>query len=381
MPHILINIYLFAATQGIVLSVLLFIKKQNKHANRVLSLAVLALSLDLIFEYITGMKYYEPFPFLFGANIAFPFIYGPAFYIYTLLLSQKGGRFRPVYMLHFLPFILFHLYLSPFYLLDHAEKLRKINEYLTLPHMDIIVISALKPVHGFIYAVLSMKVLSRFRSSLEDSFSNLDKIKINWLRYLLIGTMIVWSVVALSIFSEITSIASLVLHKEVIYISISLLIYSIGYRALSQSEVFSESTAPDTGNTSAPELSVKGKYEKSSLEENDIEMIKRNLLLLMNEKKVYLNSELTLTQLALDLNVSNHNLSETINKSFNKNFYDFINTYRVEEFKERIKNPDYSNYSLLAIAFESGFSSKSSFNSIFKKITSQTPSEYRSKNS
>lgn len=378
MPHILINIYLFAAAQGIILSILLFTKKQNKHANRVLSIAVLTLSLDLISEYINGMKYYEACPFLFKTNIAFPFIYGPAFYLYTLILSSKEGRFKPIYLLNFLPFILFHLYLSPFYFLSHSEKLLKINEYLTTSQLDLVIINMLKPVHGLIYSVISLKTLSRFRNSLRNSYSNLDKIKISWLKYLLIGTTIVWSIVALSLFSESLFTSDFPLRIEIIYISISLLIFSIGYGALSQSEVFK--VAGKTGSNE-PEPVVREKYEKSSLEENDIEKIKHSLLFLMDEKKLYLNSDLTLTQLAEELNISNHNLSETINKSFNKNFYDFINSYRIEEFKSRIKNPDYANYNLLALAFESGFSSKSAFNTIFKKATHQTPSEYRKQNS
>ena len=98
---------------------------------------------------------------------------------------------------------------------------------------------------------------------------------------------------------------------------------------------------------------------------------------LAENKKAFLNSELTIDQLALEIGVSKHNLSETINSAFQKNFYDFVNSYRVEDFKQRIKNPEFANYSLIAVAFESGFSSKSSFNTIFKKYTGTTPSEYR----
>ncbi|MBA4317626.1 MAG: hypothetical protein C0412_04420 [Flavobacterium sp.] len=370
------NLYLFASIQGLLLTILLFVKGQNKHANRVLSVAIFSLSVDLINAYLGTIKFYEQYPATFGATVAFPFIYGPIFYLYTLILSGKKDKFKPKYLLHFLPFFLFHLYLSPFYILNHTEKLQKINEYLTTIQPDLLAIGILKPVHGLLYTILSLRVLAKFYEKMKNSYSNLDRLKFNWLRYLLTGTSIVWCVVAVSIVYDSLLPGGYPENFDIIYIFISILIYAIGYGALNQPEVFNK-TEIDEINTVSSESSAKDKYEKSSLGDDDIENIKNNLLLLMNNKKLYLNSEITLTQLAGELNVTNHNLSETINKAFNKNFYDFINTYRVEEFKTRIKNPEYSNYSLLAVAFDSGFSSKSSFNTIFKKYTNQTPSEYK----
>ncbi len=376
MTQLIGNIYLFAAIQGILLTLLLFVKKQNKHANRVLSVAIFFLSLDLVNAYLMTIKFYESYPFAFGATVAFPFIYGPIFYLYTLLLLGKVEKFKLRHIFHFLPFILFHLYLSPFYFLNHTEKLHKINEYLTTIQPDLFVIGILKPVHGFLYTILSLKILAGFYENLKFSYSNLDRLKFNWLRYLLTGTSIVWLVVGISIIYDSFLTSGYPEHIDVIYVFIAILIYAIGYGALNQPEVFNK-TGVDELNADNREPAIKDKYEKSSLSEADIEKIKIKLLQLMSIKKVYLKSEITLTQLAVELNITNHNLSETINKAFNKNFYDFINAYRVEEFKNRIKNPEFSNYSLLAVAFDSGFSSKSSFNTIFKKYTNQTPSEYK----
>jgi AraC-like DNA-binding protein len=80
------------------------------------------------------------------------------------------------------------------------------------------------------------------------------------------------------------------------------------------------------------------------------------------------------------LNVSPHNLSEVINSKLKQNFYELVNGYRVEEVKRKLQSPEYDMYSILGIAYESGFNSKTSFNTIFKKYVGQTPSDYKRMN-
>jgi len=107
----------------------------------------------------------------------------------------------------------------------------------------------------------------------------------------------------------------------------------------------------------------------------------KNLLQIMETDKPYLNSDLTLRELAGKLSMSTHNLSEILNTRLNQNFYDFINRYRVEEVKRKLAEKESENFSLIAIAFDSGFNSKSTFNTIFKKYTGTTPSQYRKQRS
>jgi len=101
------------------------------------------------------------------------------------------------------------------------------------------------------------------------------------------------------------------------------------------------------------------------------------LLQLMENEKPYVDSGLTLTQLAGRLNISPHNLSEVINTQLQQTFFDFINHYRVEQVKTDLADSQKQHYTFLALALEAGFNSKSSFNAIFKKHTGMTPSEYQ----
>jgi len=97
----------------------------------------------------------------------------------------------------------------------------------------------------------------------------------------------------------------------------------------------------------------------------------------MEEHKPYQDPELSLTSLAKKTGISRNLLSETINNGLGSNFYDFINNYRLEEVKKLMSSPKWKNYTILALAYEAGFQSKSTFNSFFKKNTSITPSRYR----
>ncbi len=129
---------------------------------------------------------------------------------------------------------------------------------------------------------------------------------------------------------------------------------------------------------SPPEVQRK-KYEKSSLDEELATDIRRKLLTLMESGKPYLDSELTLPQLAEQLRVTTHHLSRVVNEQCGQNFADFVNQYRVEEFKRRLLDAQLNHLKIEEIAYQSGFSTKSTFQSAFKKFTGLTPSEYRRK--
>ncbi|QXD13925.1 helix-turn-helix domain-containing protein [Rhodocaloribacter litoris] len=105
----------------------------------------------------------------------------------------------------------------------------------------------------------------------------------------------------------------------------------------------------------------------------------RQLLRLMEEKQLFKNSLLTLADLAAEMSISAHNLSEVINRQLGKNFYDFVNSYRAEEMMRRLRDPQFASLTILAIAEESGFNAKSTFNAFFKKYTGLTPSQYRAR--
>jgi AraC-like DNA-binding protein len=140
----------------------------------------------------------------------------------------------------------------------------------------------------------------------------------------------------------------------------------------------SMSQLPPSDDTSSSLPAVKvGKYEKSGLTEAKAKQYLAALQQLMESEKPYTNSELTLLQLAEMLVISPHNLSEIINTQLQLNFFDFVNGYRVEKARRDLIDPTKQHLKILSISFEAGFISKTAFNTIFKKFTNLTPSEYR----
>ncbi len=315
-----------------------------------------------------------------GVTYAFPFLYGPIFYLYAKLISSGDTSFNKKNYLHFIPFVLVVIYGFIFVYLKSVEfkialiKGENVNEVPGLRILDY-----LKPVHGIIYTVLTIKAVRLYNSRIRNSFSNIEKINLNWLKHLTIGLSIVWGIVLISYIVDVFSDKNINMDS-MIYMAASIVIYSIGYLSLQQPQIFQPAVHIDetqvVTEVKQPAGEIKS-YQKSGLSESEAQDHLKKLLELMQTGKPYLNSELTLRELADKLSVSTHNLSELLNTKLNKSFYDFINHYRVEEVKKKLAEGESEKYNLISIAFDSGFNSKTAFNTIFKKQTGVTPSQYR----
>ena len=118
------------------------------------------------------------------------------------------------------------------------------------------------------------------------------------------------------------------------------------------------------------------KYQKSGLDDQILHGYEIKLVRFIEHSKIYLNSELSLNELSSQVNIPKHHITQLLNNTFNKNFYSFINEYRIGEAIAKLKDPS-AEINILSLAYDCGFNSKSSFNNYFKKLTGQTPSYYR----
>ena len=121
----------------------------------------------------------------------------------------------------------------------------------------------------------------------------------------------------------------------------------------------------------------KRKYKKALFTKTELVTYRQQLLNLMQKKKPYINANLTLRDLAQQIKLPANQLSQLLNEGFDKNFSEFVNSYRLEVFKSKIANPANRHYTILGLAYESGFNSKTVFNAFFKKKEGKTPRAYQ----
>ena len=381
-------IVLLAAAQGVFLTILLFHKYGNLFATRALGILILLYSVilgHLLFSEITSSElYYYTVPMI--AGLAFAMI--PLHYLYAKYLIHNTSRMQKRDRIHFVPFILWEGFwlIALFTLREH----RYLWEYAIgneITFKPFIVFHWITIALGFFYLGRALIVINRYDRMMKKIFSSVERVKLNWLRYL---TYLSLAMVAGFFLENFLRLWDIQLSYQFTFstILLAVYVYTIGYLGLFKSEVFTASAVANSIQDLVPldenpqEGSSRGKrYEKSGLSQEQAEQYRNQLLDLMETEQPYQDSDLTLKQLADWLSVSPHNLSEVINTTLIKNFFDFVNEYRVEQVKEDLKDPDKTNLTVLAIAYDAGFNSKSTFYTIFKKATGMTPSEYRREHS
>ena len=119
------------------------------------------------------------------------------------------------------------------------------------------------------------------------------------------------------------------------------------------------------------------KYKSSKLKQIDLDELSERIKTVISKSMCFKNNQLTLDEFSELTQIPAHQVSQVLNQKLQVNFYDFINSYRVQEVKNLFQDEKYLHYTILAIAYEAGFNSKNAFNNAFKKHTSMTPSAYR----
>ena len=211
--------------------------------------------------------------------------------------------------------------------------------------------------------------LKRYETELLNNFAEIDDKNLTWLRHTFIGGLVLTSFWVLTAILDFFSSHVFVSLVYIVWIGLSILILWIGYsmiirQGLLETALFAVAEKKQRTNNNS-ELSAKtdDHYQR--------------LLHLMNEEKLYTNPNLNMTLLAEHLTLSNGYVSQILNHKEGKNFFEFINEYRVKDVKAKMADPAFDHYTILAIAQDAGFKSKSTFNAVFKRITGKTPSQYK----
>jgi AraC-like DNA-binding protein len=402
MPRVTLDwlhlITLLGAIQGVFLAGALFAKRSNRTANRLLAITMVAFSIYLATSVYHATGFEQVFPHFFGAAHPLPFLFGPLIYLYAVTAADRDRRLTRRDAAHFIPFVAVVIIGLPIYLMSGPEKLALYDRIVRgdLP-LQLAVANQLKVVSGAIYAPATILFLRRHIERVKDSYSSLDRVNLRWLLWLGVSAAGIWLlVVALHVLESAGRVISD--GEDLVALAVAALVYGIGYKGLRQPEIFRYETAeyripselqlpspvpgaaaataiPAEPATPAPEATPR--YERSGLSQREAEELKAALLSVMEKSRPWRDSELTLADLATRLDTTPHKLSEVLNAELGQTFYDFVNGYRVREVQRRIAAGDSERVKMLALAMDAGFASKSTFNLVFKKHTSQTPSDYR----
>lgn len=365
------TIFLLGAIHGLVLAVLLAGKKVNKLSNRILGVLMLVFSLDLGMAAFLGFGQPVEYTFLLGLDFPITMLYGPLIYLYSKTLMYGQHHLKRSDWIHLIPFILLLIYTIPFYMLSSTEKLDLLNEDGGLNYGPEFIIH-IKVFFNIAYIPFISKEFLAYRRKLRANYSSIEERNLSWLGGFFIGFLILAGVSAgLHLLNSTTDLD--IPYTNYTLLAVTIFVYSVGYMGLRQPEFFVDYPEDEE----AEETEVQDKYSRSGLNEEEGRKLMDALTLLMAKEKPYQNNELSLRELAGMMEISTHNLTEIINRYADKNFYEFINAYRIEEVKEKIQDPAFEHYTLLSLGLDAGFNSKSSFNSVFKKMTGMTPSEYK----
>lgn len=343
-------------------SFLILGKKRKNISDYVLSVWFFVIGLHLtLFIYIFSGEYLH-FPGFLGIEKAFPFIHGPILYLYIESLTRQ--KLNKYWFLHFLTVVSIYCILYDFFILPPEEKIeiyQNEKSYLELRKA----LNILMIISGIIYISLSFVSLKKYKSKISNQYSNLEKINLNWAYYLIIGMLIIW-------FCVITK------NDILIFTSVVIFVLTAAYFGINKAGILNISELEiNTLEEIQPEKKeVPVKYQKSLLSDEKIQLIYKKLVHKMESEKLYTDPELNLNLVSNLLEVHPNLLSQIINTVENKNFYDYVNTYRIREFKRLAVLPENEKFTILSLAFESGFNSKTSFNRNFKKYENKSPKEF-----
>lgn len=356
-------------SQAFFAGLLIATKKPRLMANQVLAAWFFLICIEMIIVLINSN-----FVELYSIKVL-PFTYGPLMYLYAKMMTTEKPEFHYSYLWHFTPFVVFFILAMIFLnkpVMEGTKGFLLIDKFISL--RIIYGISFFVSITA--YSIASFIVIHRHQKYLKTVISySSAKVTLQWL----IGLSVTFYVSYILVF--IFGLIDILLNfmpfdpYELSFLGLTIFAFLYGFYGFKQPAIFEEivGTDQETQTDKAP----KGrKYVRSGLKKKDAERFMKMIINYLEKEKPYLDRELTITQVAEELNIPRHFITEIINNYMGKNFYYFINEYRVEEVKRRLADPAYKNLTILAIAYDSGFNSKSAFNTIFKAMTGFTPSQY-----
>jgi len=354
-------------------SIYIYILLKSKELNLskyilIIFFGIIILVLLESYAYIHQVEWlkYISFTFVYGSKL----IIGPLLIVYIQSLFLEDKKVAKNNRLLLVPYFLFSLIISAPYAIarlfkehftSHIYIIENYSQYIRIS-LDIVLLL-------FLYQAFNQ--FKKYRKIQKCNYSNVEDNNFIWVRYLLISVAIIISIDFLITLTQVLFNAFPIRSQNIIMSLVSLCIIVGAYYGINQSKVLVPYFLLENGNILIDNkvLTIEEKNENTKLESI--------LHQLMQEQKPYLDEELTLSKLASYLNTTDKKLSKLLNQHINTTFYNFVNTFRLKEFKRRVQDDSFKNITIEGIANDCGFKSKASFYKLFNKETGLSPSEYK----
>lgn len=361
--------------QNFILAGILFFKQGDRQlANRFLSLTIVIVNVHLTYLMVLDTNLDNLFPFLLWLPYSFLAATGPMIFFYTKALTDVDFSISKINGKHFIP-VAVEIGLQVIMIVQSIQGNEMFyNTSLYFYVTPLLYIFAAGSI--FCYLRRSLETINNHEAWVLRNFSNLKEITLVWLRKLIIYYRLLWVA-----WVPFVAIFLLFFRFQLLYLAVVLTLYIlmlilvyltlwIGLEGLGRGKlIFVKHNEEKTENKNFSRLT------RDEIQDH-IERINQLMVL----EKIYLNENLNLKEFALHLKADPNLISFILNNHLGSNFYDFVNRHRIEEVKNKLNNPECKHLSLLGIALESGFNSKTTFNRVFKQVTKTTPTEFQKRN-
>jgi AraC-like DNA-binding protein len=375
--NILLFISGFGMLQGVLLALLLYFHpRSDRSVTSFLGFYIFFVSVPLLIP--VGQQLFswqviifvEPFTVLIG-----PFLY---LYVRSFKETITWRKAWP-HLVIFIPFAVIALVLY--------EQVGKRYPASTLvpkevtEHLLSRIPVSVRLLQRLLYFFLAYKALTTYQRSIRHVFSETSRISLRWVRWLINGYLFV-TLATITLYILILNYpAQFSLWVLSIGTLVTVYLYIAAFKGLTQPSTWQAAPGIEKEKLEAQLQEAGKRPQPKKLPEPDERTgsIVRSVMQLLTHEKIFQEPELTLQHLANRLQQPAYLVSQAINEGMGKTFYELINGYRVEEAKQLLVKPGNTNYTILSIGFEAGFNSKTTFNTVFKKFTGLTPTEYREK--
>jgi len=371
-------LYDFFFILGILLSsiyIIILYKSNNKNlSHKILALFFVVLILVILESYSLIHQINTLSIITFIPASSSKLFLGSLLYLYIKSLFYDDDIIIGKYWKVFIPFFLFLIFYSLPTFIALISKQNFLG-YLDLKNDKNQIIILISDIAFFVYLTLCYNSFLKLKKTMKCAYSSITHNNFIWIRYILIAAIVIISIDFILILSQVLfNVYAAVKTQNIIMLLLVISIIYTAYFGLKQSKVLVPYFLLENDNIARNNNKIQSLDNKSK---NEFITLEHRLKRIFVEKKPYLDTELTLGKLAELTEISDKKLSVLLNQHMKISFYDFVNNYRINAFKDVIKSDVYNKYTIETIAFQCGFKSKASFYRIFKVKMNMSPSEFK----